>query len=383
MNRPTADAPASPTEGLACYEVGGAVRDALLGLPVQDRDWVVVGTTPEQMQARGFTPVGRDFPVFLHPQTHEEYALARTERKSGPGYRGFVVHCAPDVTLEDDLLRRDLTVNAIARDRAGRLVDPYGGQADLQARVLRHVSPAFVEDPVRILRVARFCARFADFTVAPQTLTLMRTMVARGEVDALVPERVWQEVSRGLMQTAAHRMFEVLQACGALERLMPELASRWPDGPLQAALQRATHAAEADLSVRWAVLHAGLSPAQARTSSEHLRAPQACADLAQMLCREGTALGASWPSESEARALLERCDAFRKPERFARLLRAVQQLDPLQTPALSRWQRAADRARAVPAGPIAQQVPALPDQTRAQRIRAAIAHARCAAIAQA
>jgi tRNA nucleotidyltransferase (CCA-adding enzyme) len=209
------------------YVVGGAVRDELLGLPVKDRDWVVVGATPEQMVAQGYVQVGRDFPVFLHPKSHEEYALARTERKTAAGYTGFVVHAAPEVSLEDDLLRRDLTINAIARDEGGELIDPHGGRADLAARVMRHVSPAFAEDPVRILRVARFAARFADFTVAPETMSLMRDMVAAGEVDALVAERVWQELARGLMEQTPSRMFAVLRECGALARLLPEVEALW------------------------------------------------------------------------------------------------------------------------------------------------------------
>lgn len=205
------------------YCVGGAVRDELLGLPVKDRDWVVVGATPEQLSAQGYKAVGKDFPVFLHPETHEEYALARTERKTARGYKGFSVYAAPDVTLEQDLLRRDLTINAIARDEQGKLIDPYHGQRDLKAKIFRHVSDAFLEDPVRILRLARFAARFADFSIAPETLTLMQTMVDNGEVDALVPERVWQELSRGLMERKPSRMFEVLRQCGALNRLLPEV----------------------------------------------------------------------------------------------------------------------------------------------------------------
>ena len=197
------------------YLVGGAVRDQLLGRAGGDRDWVVVGATPAEMLEDGFQPVGRDFPVFLHPQTHEEYALARTERKTAPGYHGFVVHAAPEVTLEEDLARRDLTINAMARDESGALVDPHGGQRDLAQRVLRHVSPAFAEDPVRILRLARFAARLPDFAVAPETVVLMRGMVEAGEVDALVAERVWQELSRGLMEPRPSRMFEVLRECGA------------------------------------------------------------------------------------------------------------------------------------------------------------------------
>ena len=204
------------------YTVGGAVRDELLGLPVQDRDYVVVGATPEEMVRRGFRPVGKDFPVFLHPRTHEEYALARTERKTGRGYKGFQVYAAPGVTLEEDLARRDLTINAIAKDEAGKLIDPYRGAADLRAGILRHVSPAFVEDPVRVLRVARFAARFG-FSIAPETLALMREMAANGEVDALVPERVWQELSRGLMEKKPSRMIHALRECGALARILPEL----------------------------------------------------------------------------------------------------------------------------------------------------------------
>eukprot|EP01041_Mallomonas_annulata_P019689 gene19689-39131_t len=213
------------------YMVGGAVRDKLLGRPVNDHDWVVVGATPEQMLAQGYLPVGRDFPVFLHPETREEYALARTERKSGRGYRGFVVQSSPDVTLEEDLSRRDLTINAIATcaDASGatRLFDPYHGEKDLRARVLRHVTDAFREDPVRILRVARFAARFTDFTVAPETMQLMREMVAHGEVDHLVAERVWQELARGLMEPQPSRMFELLRECGALQVLLPEVARLW------------------------------------------------------------------------------------------------------------------------------------------------------------
>jgi len=213
------------------YMVGGAVRDRLLGRPVHDHDWVVVGATPEHMAAQGYLPVGRDFPVFLHPETREEYALARTERKSGRGYRGFVVQASPDVTLEEDLARRDLTINAIAASAdwtgAGAVFDPYHGTRDLQARVLRHVTDAFREDPVRILRVARFAARFTDFTVAPETLALMRAMVEAGEADHLVPERVWQELARGLMEDKPSRMFEVLRACGALAVLLPEVERLW------------------------------------------------------------------------------------------------------------------------------------------------------------
>ena len=209
------------------YCVGGAVRDELLGLSVQDRDFVVVGSTPTEMEAAGYKPVGKDFPVILHPNTRDEYALARTERKTAKGYKGFQVHADPDVTLEQDLARRDLTINAIAKDESGHLIDPYSGIQDLKDKVLRHVSPAFSEDPVRILRAARFAARFIDFDVAPATMDLMREMVEKGEVDALVPERVWQEISKGLMEEKPSRMFEVLRACGALKKIMPELDALW------------------------------------------------------------------------------------------------------------------------------------------------------------
>ena len=220
---------ASVTDGLEVYLVGGAVRDRLLGLPVQERDYVVVGATAAELRARGFQQVGRDFPVFLHPDTKDEYALARTERKTAPGYHGFTVHADPDVTLEQDLERRDLTINALAQDPQGRLTDPYGGRADLEQRLLRHVSPAFAEDPVRILRVARFAARLEPlgFRVADETLGLMRAMVAAGEVDALVPERVWQELVRALGEARPSRFFEVMRDCGALERLLPELDGLW------------------------------------------------------------------------------------------------------------------------------------------------------------
>lgn len=231
------------------FLVGGAVRDSLLGLGGADRDWVVVGATPQAMLDQGYEPVGRDFPVFLHPRTHEEYALARTERKTAPGYRGFVVHAAPDVTLEQDLSRRDLTINAMAQDAQGRIIDPHGGQRDIQARVLRHVTEAFCEDPVRILRVARFAARFPDFTVAPDTMALMREMVQQGEVDALVGERVWQELSRGLMAARPTRMMDVLADCGAWARLFPH------HPPLRQALALSASTASS-LSVRAACVFA-------------------------------------------------------------------------------------------------------------------------------
>ena len=342
------------------YMVGGAVRDRLLGLPVNDRDWVVVGATPEQMQALGYLPVGKDFPVFLHPHTHEEYALARTERKTAPGYKGFAFHTAQDVTLEQDLARRDLTINSIAEsaDSAGAagLFDPYNGQQDLQNRILRHVTDAFREDPVRILRVARFAARFTDFSVAPETMALMRDMVDGGEVDALVPERVWQELSRGLMEAQPSRMLTVLRDCGALQRLLPEVARLW------GVPQRADYHPEVDtgvhlmmvmdmaarlaapLPVRFACLThdlgKGTTPADVlprhigheersakllKGLAERLRVPTDCRELADVVAREH---GNIHRSENLAAAatvrLLERCDAIRKPARFAQMLQACE-----------------------------------------------------------
>lgn len=310
------------------YLVGGAIRDALLGRPGSDRDWLVVGATPEEMVAQRFLPVGRDFPVFLHPTTREEYALARTERKSAPGYRGFIIHASPDVTLEQDLARRDLTINAIAlpavlADAAldtGALVDPFQGQRDLHDKVLRHVTDAFREDPVRILRVARFAARFADFSVAPETLALMRGMVEAGEVDALVPERVWQELSRGLMETTPSRMFEVLHDCGALARLLPEVT---PSADRLQVLDEAARAG-ATLPVRFACLTQGLGPALV-SLCERWRIPTDERDLALLVDRERAALDADATTAPAGRvALLERCDAFRKPARFAEALAACE-----------------------------------------------------------
>ncbi|HEY1391911.1 MAG TPA: multifunctional CCA addition/repair protein [Methylibium sp.] len=338
------------------YKVGGAVRDALLGLPVQDHDWVVVGATPEAMVARGYLPVGKDFPVFLHPKTREEYALARTERKTARGYHGFSFVTAPEVTLEQDLARRDLTINAMAEDAQGRLIDPYHGQRDLEQRVLRHVSEAFVEDPVRILRLARFAARFADFSVAPETQALMRHMVEDGEVDALVSERVWQELSRGLMEKHPSRMFEVLRGSGALARLLPEVDRLW------GVPQRADYHPEVDtgvhlmmvldmsarldapLAVRYACLGhdlgKGTTPAEIlprhlgheersvrllREMSERLRAPNECRELAEVVAREHGNVHRSLEIGAAALLrLLERCDAFRKPQRFDDILLACE-----------------------------------------------------------
>ena len=338
------------------YMVGGAVRDALLGLPVNDHDWVVVGATPEAMIALGYLSVGKDFPVFLHPQTHEQYALARTERKTGPGYRGFAIHADSGVTLEQDLARRDLTINAIAQDNTGVLIDPFDGRRDLSQRVLRHVTGAFREDPVRILRVARFAARFAAFRLAPETLQLMREMVRTGEVDHLVPERVWQEVARGLMEASPSRMFDLLRECGALERLLPEVQRLW------GVPQRADYHPEVDtgvhlmmvldmsarlqapLAVRFACLThdlgKGTTPAEIlpkhtgheersarllRDLANRLRVPNDCRELADVVAREhGNIHRSSGFGAAALVRLLERCDALRKPERFGQVLLACE-----------------------------------------------------------
>ena len=349
------------------YMVGGAVRDRLLGLPVQDHDWVVVGATPEQMVAQGYLPVGKDFPVFLHPDSREEYALARTERKSGRGYKGFTVFTSPDVTLEEDLARRDLTINSIAAcadwtSAGGQLgskvdlIDPFGGQRDLQAKVLRHVTDAFREDPVRILRLARFAARFHDFSIAPETMALLREMVADGEADHLVPERVWQELSRGLMEAHPARMFDVLRDCGALAVVLPELNRLW------GVPQRAEYHPEVDtgvhvmmvlqmaarlnasLPVRWACLmhdlgkgttptdvlprhigHEQRSSKLLRTVGQRLRVPTDCTELADVVAREHGNIHRSGDLNAAALVrLLERCDAFRKPARFADALLACE-----------------------------------------------------------
>jgi tRNA nucleotidyltransferase (CCA-adding enzyme) len=334
---------------MQAFVVGGAVRDELLGLPVKDHDWVVVGATPEQMVAQGFRPVGKDFPVFLHPETQEEYALARTERKTAPGYHGFVFHTSPDVKLEDDLIRRDLTINAMARAEDGSIVDPYGGKQDLQDRVFRHVSDAFAEDPVRILRLARFAARFPDFRVAESTNALMRRMVEEGEVDALVAERVWQELSRGLMEQTPSRMFAVLRDCGALARILPELDA---DAQL---MQLVDYAAErgVELPVRFAVLMHGLGK-EIGDLSKRLRVPIDCRDLAVMTAREQSTVSRAPALDAEAIVtLFERSDAFRKPERFAQMLLAIECASPGHETHAPRLLKALDAARAVNAGEIA------------------------------
>jgi tRNA nucleotidyltransferase (CCA-adding enzyme) len=315
------------------------VRDELLGLPVHDRDHVVVGATPEEMVAAGFRPVGRDFPVFLHPKTQEEYALARTERKSGRGYKGFTVHAAPDVTLEDDLRRRDLTINAMARDpESGALVDPFGGKADLERKVLRHVSEAFAEDPVRILRVARFAARFG-FAVHPATADLMKHMVASGEADALVSERVWQEFSKGLAEKHPQRMFDVLRACGLLARVLPELKE------LPATL-------DGSVPVRFTVLTWPLDEAALEAIAERLKVPNEVRDLALTAARSRSLLLKKDASAPELLDLLKRADAFRRPERFAELLQAARLAAPGF--AAQRIEAARKAAEGVDAGAIAR-----------------------------
>jgi tRNA nucleotidyltransferase (CCA-adding enzyme) len=397
------------------YAVGGAVRDRLLGLPVKDQDFVVVGSTPEQMERLGYRPVGKDFPVFLHPDTHEEYALARTERKKGRGYKGFDIHASPDITLEQDLARRDLTINAIAIDEGGTIIDPFGGARDLEAGILRHVSPAFVEDPVRVLRVARFAARFG-FQIAPETLALMRKMVADGEVDHLVPERVWQELARGLMEATPSRMLLALRECTALARILPEV------DVLFGVPQPVEHHPEVDtgahillvidyaarkgyaLPVRFAALThdlgKGTTPKELwpkhhdherkgveliEAMCQRLRVPNDCRDLAVLVaCYHGEAHRAEDLRPVTILKLLCATDIFRKPERFEEFLvacacdfhgrpgydqRAYPQAEILRT--------AAAAARAVDAGAIAKR------SGDRDRIPAAIEEARLKAVSDA
>ena len=375
---------------LKIYCVGGAVRDALLGLPVKDRDYVVVGATVAEMLRLGYKQVGRDFPVFLHPQTKAEYALARTERKTRPGYQGFEVFASPEVTLEQDLARRDLTINAMARDEAGRLVDPWGGKADLKAGILRHVSPAFVEDPVRVLRVARFAARFG-FKVADDTLRLMREMVARGEADALVPERVWQEFARGLMEKRPSRMFEVLEQANALPRIAREFVMMLSDRTRrEPALGALDYAASRDcgLAIRFAALTHRINddaPYESRlaTLCDRLRVPGECRELARLVLAHYKTINqtARLPAEACAQ-LIERVDAYRKPERFIEILKAcacIFHAAPGRAksayPQAVRLQRAFAAARGVDAGAIAEKSP------DPLAIRARVHQARVAAIA--
>ena len=398
------------------YCVGGAVRDALLGLPVKDRDYVVVGADPGYLLTQGFTPVGKDFPVFLHPVTHDEYALARTERKTAPGYRGFVFHAAADVTLEQDLARRDLTINAIAQADDGTLTDPFGGRQDLACKVFRHVSEAFAEDPVRILRIARFAARFTDFTVAPETNALMQRMVEAGEIDALVPERVWQELARGLMEAQPSRMFAVLRDCGALQRLLPELDQLWgvPQPPAHhpeidtgvhvmmvidyAAIQNFS------LPIRVAALlhdlgkgttppdqwpshhgHEARSVELVEAVATRLKMPAECRDLAVMVARDHGNVGRAFELRaSTIVSLIERCDGLRKPQRFIGMLQAAECDHRGRTgyaaqpfPQAAYLTDALTAARAVDAGPIAARF-----AQSVQRIAEAVRAARVAAVEQ-
>ena len=397
------------------YTVGGAVRDELLGLPVQDRDHVVVGATPEDMVRLGYRPVGKDFPVFLHPKSHEEYALARTERKTARGYKGFQVHAVPEVTLEEDLARRDLTINAIAKSEAGDYIDPYHGRRDIKARVLRHVSPAFVEDPVRILRVARFAARFTDFTVAEETNALMREMVANGEVDALVPERVWQELSRGLMEARPSRMFEVLRDCGALARILPEVDRLFgvPQNPknhpeidtgvhVMLVIDRAAIEGRA-LPVRFATLthdlgkgatppeqwphhggHEERSVGLVLDVAKRIKAPNDCRELALLVARwHGEAHNAAEAGADTLVMLLTNVDAFRQPERFELFLQACE-ADYRGRPGYEdKSMASADRLRAAHAAAASVDAGAIARQHQGgEAIKQAVFEARVAAVMQ-
>jgi tRNA nucleotidyltransferase (CCA-adding enzyme) len=374
------------------YIVGGAVRDELLGFAVKDKDYVVVGSTPEAMLAAGFKPVGKDFPVFLHPETRDEYALARTERKTAKGYKGFAIQASPEVTLEQDLARRDLTINAIARTDDGQLVDPFNGVADIQSRTLRHVSAAFAEDPVRILRVARFSARLVDFNVAPETMLLMRQMVEAGEVDALVAERVWQEIAKGLMEAKPSRMFEVLRSCGALQKILPELDRLW------GVPQPEQHHPEIDtgvhvmmvidyaasqnfsLSIRFAALmhdlgkgttprevlpkHIGHEQRSANLLKEvcqRLRVPNDCKELGMMTAKfHGKLHQAPQMRPATLLEFLIELDAIRQPDRFKDFLKACEAdsrgrtgYADCQTPAAELMLKVLNAAAAVDAGAVA------------------------------
>lgn len=397
------------------FIVGGAVRDELLGFQVKDKDFVVVGSTPEAMLNAGYMPVGKDFPVFLHPKTHEEYALARTERKTAKGYKGFTVHAAPDVTLEQDLSRRDFTINAIAKSDDGKLIDPFNGEADIQAKVLRHVSDAFVEDPVRILRAARFSSRFTEFSIAPETRKLMQEMVKNGEVDALVPERVWQELAKGLMEARPSRMFEVLRACGALERILPELNKLWgvPQPPQHHpeidtgvhVMMVIDYAAKQNFSlpVRFAALMhdlgKGTTPAdilprhighEARSVNlvkevcKRLRVPNDCKELGVMVAKFHGKLHQALKMRPET--LLEflmELDAIRQPVRFGDFLKACEAdsrgrtgLENCALPETDFIVHALEAASSIDAGAIAKQ------HVEPEAIKKAVFEARLAVIKQ-
>jgi len=377
------------------YKVGGAVRDRLLGRPVTDIDWVVVGATVEQMQAQGYRPVGADFPVFLHPHSGEEYALARTERKSGRGYGGFTFHASPEVTLEEDLVRRDLTINAMAEDEQGRITDPYKGQQDLQDRILRHVSPAFAEDPLRVLRVARFAARYAGlgFQVAPETLSLMRELSESGELQALTAERSWKEIARALMEEQPQVFIQVLRDCGALKQLMPELdvlfgvpqpAAHHPEidtgvHTLSVLEQAARH--NQPLTVRWAcLLHdlgKGLTPEEEwprhiahehrglkaiKAVNQRFKVPRDCQELALLVGEYHThGHRALELKASTLLELLQRFDVYRRPQRFEEFIAACEMdargrlgLEERDYPQAAYLRGAADAARAVAVQPLVE-----------------------------
>lgn len=398
---------------LTVYIVGGAVRDALLGIAVKDNDYVVVGSTEAEMVSLGYKPVGKDFPVFLHPKTHDEYALARTERKTGKGYKGFAVHAASDVTLEEDLARRDFTMNAIAKSSDGQLVDPYNGQLDIQNKKIRHVGEAFVEDPVRILRAARFLARFADFSIAPETMVLMQQMVADGEADALVSERVWQELSKGLMEQKPSRMFDVLRECGALEKILPELDCLW------GVPQPEKHHPEIDtgvhvmmtidyaakqhfsLPVRVATLlhdlgkgttpkdilprHIGHDERGAKLVKEvskRLRLPNDCSQLAYMVAKFHIKEHQVMQMKpSTLLTFLVQLDAFRQPDRFECFLQACESdargrlgLEDIAIPQAAVMRKALNAANSINAGEVAKQ------QSSPELIKQAIFDARLVAV---
>jgi len=402
------------------YVVGGAVRDELLGLPVKDKDYVVVGSTPEAMIAAGFKAVGKDFPVFLHPKTHEEYALARTERKTAKGYKGFVVHASPEVTLEEDLARRDLTINAIAKEVStavkeghGKLIDPFNGLADIQSKTLRHVSHAFAEDPVRILRAARFAARFTQFNVAPETIALMRQMVDAGEVDALVAERVWQELAKGLMEAKPSRMFEVLRACGALQKILPELDQLWgvPQPPQHHpevdtgihVMMVIDYAASQNFSlpVRFAALMhdlgKGTTPADilprhigheersvklVKELCKRLRVPNDCKELAHIVAKfHGKLHQTLQMKPSTMLSFLIELDAIRQPARFKDFLKACESdsrgragLENCPTPTADLMLKVLEAALSINAGAVASAF------SEPEKIKAAVFEARLQAV---
>lgn len=400
-------------KALTIYQVGGAVRDALLGLPVKDQDHVVVGSTAEQMLALGYKPVGKDFPVFLHPETHDEYALARTERKVAKGYKGFTVYAEPSVTLEQDLCRRDFTMNAIAKASDGRLIDPYHGQEDIQQKTIRHVSDAFVEDPVRILRAARFSARFADFSIAPETMELMCAMVDAGEVDALVAERVWQELAKGLMEQTPSRMFEVLRECGALKKILPELDCLWgvpqpeqyhPEVDTGVHIMMCIdYAAKLhfNLAVRLAtLLHdlgKGTTPpeewprhiahdirgaAMIKAIGKRLRLPNECCELAYMVAKHH--IKQHQVMQMKPASLLKylmELDAIRQPARFNMFLQACEAdvrgrlgLEHVDIPHAERMRAVLEAANSIDAGEVAKQY------DEPEKIKLAIYDARLVAV---